>query len=313
MKKIPVHFRPHKPTRYIYQKLTICKQCRTFTALDEQQCPACGKSSLVPVEQYAVSTAKRSMLTSLLIAVFIGLVGIFLSNTLLQMVLCGAAGLLLVTLLWFVQRQVMTHEMNRALLVLLQQDQDRLGQDLYRDWETAFSNWDTDKQLTYELLRELSTLLHNDTIRLQQVALLHYFALRKDMDLVLEPLLITNYDPLLADYIGELTKIKRDLIKDSAFQYVLNYELEILGLENGQDILAGVAGAAVRMKRYVLSYSGLVRRYAHKLPKDRFLRLYRMIQQNPHEMGDRLTSEAHRIYQEKYQWDPDFQESSIRG
>ena len=133
------------------------------------------------------------------------------------------------------------------------------------------------------------------------------------MELELEPLLLQQYDPLLADYIGEIAKIKRDLIKDRTFRYVIHYEPEILGLENGQDILAGVAGAAVRMKRYVLAYPGLVRRYARRLPKERLLRLHRMIRQHPHENWDRVADEVNRIVRETYEWDPDFQDSAGRG
>ncbi|MCM3341473.1 hypothetical protein M3650_23230 [Paenibacillus sp. MER TA 81-3] len=256
---------------------------------------------------------KRADCARLFISALFALAGVLLSDGPLQMALCGAAGLLLISLLWFMQQRMRPFEVNRALDKLLKRERERIGQDVYRDWESAFANWDTDKQLTYELLRELGTLLHNDTIRLQQVALLHFFALRKDMDLVLEPLLISQYDPLLADYIGEISKIKRDLIKDKTFQYVINHEVEILGLDNGQDILTGAAGAAVRMKRYVQSYPGLVRRYAHRLPKDRFLRLYRMIQQYPNDNWDRLATEVNRIYHEKYEWDSDFQITAVRS
>lgn len=313
MKKIPVFFRPYHTTRYAYQKLRVCKHCQTFTVLAEEECPSCGKSSIIPVERQAEAEVSRAGIATLLISALIALAGVLLSDGPLQMALCGAAGLLFVSLLWLMQRRMKPFAVNRALDKLLQRERERIGQDVYRDWETAFSNWDTDKQLTYELLRELGTLLHNDTIRLQQVALLHFFALRKDMDLVLEPLLISQYDPLLADYIGEIAKIKRDLIKDKTFQYVINHEVEILGLDNGQDILAGAAGAAVRMKRYVQAYPGLVRRYAHRLPKDRFLRLYRMIQQYPNEDWSRLAAEVNRIYHEKYEWDPVFQTTAARS
>lgn len=313
MKKIPVYFRPYHKPRQLYQLVHRCASCQAFTALEEEVCPSCSKASLRPLERQAASRVRRSMQTKRLFALLLGLIGILLSDTFGQLALCAAASILMIGLLWFVQRKTMASEVSRELDQLLQREEEQLAQDLYRDWEHAFSHWDDDKQLTYELLRELRPLIRNDTIRLQQLALLHYFALRKDMELELEPLLLQQYDPLLADYIGEIARIKRDLIKDRTFQYVIHYEPEILGLDNGQDILAGVAGAAVRMKRYVLAYPGLVRRYAHRLPKERLLRLHRMIRQHPNEKWDRVAEEVNRIVHDKYEWDPDFQDSAERG
>ncbi|MCM3293507.1 hypothetical protein M3661_25715 [Paenibacillus sp. MER 180] len=313
MKKIPVYFRPYHKPKQLYHLVHRCGSCQAFTALEEDVCPVCGKTSLRPIERYAAARVRRSMQTKQLFALLLGLIGILISDTFGHMALCAAASILLIGLLWFVQRKERSAEASRELDQLLQREQEKLAQDLYRDWEHAFSHWDDDKQLTYELLRQLLPLIRNDTIRLQQLALLHYFALRKDMELELEPLLLQQYDPLLADYIGEIAKIKRDLIKDRTFQFVIHYEPEILGLDNGQDILAGVAGAAVRMKRYVLAYPGLVRRYAHRLPKVRLLRLHRMIRQHPHEKWDRIADEVNRIVREKYEWDPDFQDSAGRG
>ncbi|MNM97719.1 hypothetical protein D3C81_1102310 [compost metagenome] len=133
------------------------------------------------------------------------------------------------------------------------------------------------------------------------------------MELELETLLLEDFDPELASYIGELTKIKRELIKDKTFQYVIKYEQQILAMDNGKDILAGVAGASIRLKRYVLAYSEFIARYARKLPKDRFLRLYRMLAESPGlEWGD-LLAETARIYEEKYQWDADFHQLKPRS
>ncbi|MNJ63027.1 hypothetical protein D3C77_588910 [compost metagenome] len=133
------------------------------------------------------------------------------------------------------------------------------------------------------------------------------------MELELEPLLLENFDPELAAYIGELTKIKRELIKDRTFKYIIKYEQQIITMEHGEDILAGVAGAAVRMQRYVLAYAGFIARYARRLPKDRFLRLYRIIAEHPGLDWGELKAETTRIYEEKYQWDADFQQIKPRS
>ncbi|MMZ69378.1 hypothetical protein D1872_322080 [compost metagenome] len=84
-------------------------------------------------------------------------------------------------------------------------------------------------------------------------------------------------------------------------------------MEKGEEILTGVAGAAIRLKHYVLAYSGFIARYARKLPKDRFLRLYRMLAESPGLESGELFAETARIYEEKYQWDADFQQLKPRS
>lgn len=311
--KTPVFLKPYHRTKYSYEKLKVCKKCQAFSIFGDTTCPDCGKSALMSVEELAARNAKQSMHTTVLIAACIGLLGIFLSNTFLQMVLCAIAAIVLIGVLWIVQRKVLDVEIIRALDKLFYAKQKQVQDGIIEDYKAALEYWDTDKQRCYEMLREIGTLLRNDMIRLRQLMLLKTFILRKDMDLELEPLLVRKYEPVMVEYIGELAKIKRDLIKERTFQYIMAYEPEIMGQEQGLDILTAVAGAAVRMKHYVRSYSGLVRRYAYNLPKDRFLRLYQMIEQYPDEDWGRLSDEVMRIYNEKYQWDPDFQQKSQRG
>ncbi|WP_152392701.1 hypothetical protein [Paenibacillus guangzhouensis] len=311
--KTPVFLKPYEKTKYRYEKLKICKKCHAFTILGDMTCPECGKPHLIPVEEQAMRNTKHAMHTVILVAVCLGLVSIFLSSTLLQMGLCGILTIVAIGILWIVQRNVMDVECTRALSKLFDANQKKIQDGIIEDYKAAIDHWDTDQQRCYEMLREIGTLLHNDMIRIRQLTLLQTFLLRKDMDLELEPLLVRRHEPVLVDYIGELAKIKRNLIKDRTFQYIMAFEPEIMGQDRGLDILTAVAGAAVRMKHYVLSYSGLVRRYAHNLPKDRFLRLYQMIEQYPNEDWGRLSDEVMRIYTEKYQWDPDFQQKSQRS
>ncbi|MNM68133.1 hypothetical protein D3C81_796830 [compost metagenome] len=79
---------------------------------------------------------------------------------------------------------------------------------------------------------------------------------------------------------------------------------------NGRDILAATAGAIVRMKRYVTLYPEFIRRYARYLPRDRFLRLFRIVTSDPHLQFSNLATEVAEIYNAKYQWDPDFHKST---
>ncbi|TVX88417.1 hypothetical protein FPZ44_19735 [Paenibacillus agilis] len=249
---------------------------------------------------------RDSNIKVLLIALLIAVAAVLFGDSTEQRLICGTIGLIVIIVLWRVQVMLRPQAVSRQLLELIKQEQQVIVNGVFRDWEVAIENWNKDKPLTYAMLREIATLMHNDTIRLQQLHMLDSFILRKDMDLELEPLLLRHFEPLLANYIGEVAKLKRDLIRDRTFRYVLRHEHSILRLESGLAIMTAVVGAALRTKHYIASYSPLVRRYAFNLPKDRFLRLYRMLAEYPDEEWEGLPDEVYRIYQEKYRWDADF-------
>ncbi len=306
-KKRAVTFKPYIKTRYAYEKLRVCRHCHHFTVLWEDKCNLCGKSTLVSIRQRVTATVKRTMLNERLIALFIGLVGVYFGETFLQMILSAAAAILLIALLWFVQRRMLPFEVPSEMEKLFEQEQPRIIEDIKRNRKLAVAALKDDELLTYEMLREIATFVQNDKIRLQQVVLLQSFVLRKDMDLAIEPLLIDSFDTDLAAYIGEVAKVQRELIKNSSIRYILAYEPHILEMENGAEILSSVAAAAIRLKKYVEAYPEFIRRYARNIPKDRFLRLYRMIQQHPESYWGKLAEEVSQIRREQYEWDSDFQ------
>ncbi|MHA0856436.1 hypothetical protein [Paenibacillus sp. CMAA1364] len=302
-KKRAVTFRPYIQTRYAYEKLRICSHCHQYTALWEEQCAICSKDKLIPVTEYATSRVKRTMRNQQLIALLIGLIGIFFSQTFGQMILCTCIAIAFISFLFVVQRRMVEGEVALALDSLFEREQQYIIEGLRRNRKTAVSVMKEDEVLTYVMLREISTLVHNDKIRLQQVVLLQSFVLRKDMDLTVEPLLIRTFDSDLAAYIGDIAILKRELIKHRSIRYILTYEPYILEMENGIEILTHVVGAAVRLKTYVAAYPQFIQRYARRLSKDRFLRLYRLIRQYPdHPWGD-LAIEVANIRTELYAMD----------
>lgn len=310
-KKKSVILHPPLKTKYAYEKLRCCKYCQSYTALNEEKCTGCGKSGLIPVSDKARHAARRAQHNDLLLGVFLTLLAVLFSQTFRLMAISAAAGILLSGLLYFVHRKTLHSRISFELRELFRRDRDKIAAGLVRNLETAAAHEEEGR--SYEMMREVAVIVRNDHIRKLQLILLQSFVLRKDMELELTPLLLEDFDPDLASYIGELAKIKRELIKDKAFQYVIKYEQQILAMERGEDILAGVAGAAVRLKRYVLAYSDFIARYAHKLPKDRFLRLFRMIADSPDLDWGELMAETARIHQEKYEWDADFQQIKPRS
>lgn len=306
-KKKPVTFRPFKAPRYAHDKLRICRRCGQYTALNEERCTKCGRSSLVSVQRYAAVRTGRKMQTRLLWVLLLTLASVYFGNTTLQMALCGAGGLLLTGLLYYTQRKVRQNENLRTLENLLAYNIGIIKDGLEINRQEAVSVLRENDVLAYEKLREIAILLRGDRVARQRVALLHGFQLRKDMDLEMEQLLLREFEPLLAEYIGEIAKIRRDLIKDRTIRYVQTHEIQIRRMDKGIAILTGVAGAAVRMKRYALLHSGFIGRYVHELPKDRFLRLSRMIESSPYEPWNGLDRTVAEIREAKYRWDPEFQ------
>lgn len=304
-KKKPVTFRPFKAPRYSYEKLRICRRCGRYTALGEERCTRCGRASLIPVEKQAVSIAGRKMHTRLLLILLLSLASVYFGQSLQQMALSGAGGIVIAGLVYYTQRKVRQNENLYALNELLGRNILRIKEDLELNRQEAVSVLRENDVLAYEKLREISILLRGDRISRQRVALLHGFQLRKDMVLELEQLLLKDFEPLLAEYIGEIAKVRPDLIKDRTLRYVKNYEVQILEMDKGLAILTVVAGAAVRLKRYALLYSGLIGRYVQELPKDRFLRLSRLIAANPYEPWNGLDAKVAEIRELKYRWDPE--------
>ncbi|MBW4082355.1 hypothetical protein [Paenibacillus sp. S150] len=305
-KKKPVTFRPFKAPRYSYDKLRICRRCGRYTVLGEERCGKCGHASLTAVEKQAAAIAGRKMHTRLLLVLLLTLGSVYFGQSLQQMALCAACGIAIAGLLFYAQRKVRQNENLYALNKLLGRSIDGIKEGLELDRQEAVSVLRENDVLAYEKLREISILLRGDRISRQRVALLHGFQLRKDMYLELEQLLLKDFEPLLAEYIGEIAKVQPELIKDRTLRYVKTYEVQILQMDRGAAILTAVAGAAVRLKRYVLLYSGMIGRYIQELPKDRFLRLSRMVSASPYEAWNGLDLKVAEVREAKYRYDPDF-------
>lgn len=307
-KKQPVILKSYIKSHNPYSNLKFCRYCNHFTVLGEKKCSVCGKNSLQTVEERAGSILCKSMWKTRFIALLIIVIGIVLSQSTAQIVLHTAGSILLFALLLTIQKRSTPALLLVKLEQLFKQEANTLYSGLAHDREIAIEVFRSgDKPRAYEMLREIGALVHTDQLRVEQILLLQSFILRKDMDLMLEPLLMDHFNPDLVEYIGEISKIRRDLLKENTFRYVLVHEEQILTMPGGENILVGVAGAAVRLKRYITLYPYLVQRYAYKMPKDRFLRLYRIVRNNPNSNWGKLYEEVMRIYNEKYKWDEDFQ------
>jgi hypothetical protein len=257
--------------------------------------------------EFAGGMAQRSMQSDRLLFYIIGLSAVLLGQTFLQIAIAFACMLILLVWLWLIQRRMLHSETLHALDKLIRSHREQILDGLDLNKATASAAIKEDAQLGFEIVREIASLVRNDRIRLQQIVLLQSFSLRKDMDLELEPLLLDEFDPDLAAYIGEIAKIKRELINSKAIRYLLDHEADILRMEHGRQIMIDAAGAAVRKKKYIDTFPDFISRYADGLPRYRFLRLYQIVRRNPGLSWNGLRDRVSAIYNEHYRSDPDFQ------
>ncbi|WP_091012805.1 hypothetical protein [Paenibacillus amylolyticus] len=298
--KLVVSIRPFHRTTYAYEKLQVCRRCGQYTCLWEDECTACGRGILISVQAKATSRVKRRISRDLFITLLFGTAATYFGETIDQTMAAASVSLLLLALLIFMQKRSFEVEQQRELKRTLQQDEELIRQGINRNWALVAEARKQDEALAYEMLREIGSLVYNDRIRLQQVALLQSFVLRSDMDLQLKPLLLHSFERLLAEYIGEIARLKPDLIREDAIRYIATYEVNILQLHNGIQILTAVAAAAVRKSKYIELFPSLITRYARFMPKDRFMRLYHTIERYPSKARGGLAESVGRVYNEKY-------------
>ncbi|MEW4371116.1 hypothetical protein [Paenibacillus kandeliae] len=294
-------------SRRKYDRLRVCRKCGRFTILPGDSCPDCGKSRLVPVMEQARRLAGRRMLNEILFTIILVIGAVVAAPTTMLIALCAAGGAIILAALIVVQRRFRERDTLRQLGRLFRQqrtaiydglvEDQRIGVELVRDGEEVEG---------YHVLRQTAVVVHNDRLRLALLSLLQNFRLRSDMDLELESLITRDFDPLVAEYIGEVARLKRDMIKDKAIRYIIAHEPKILQMEQGWNILISVTSAMVRMKRYIALYPGFIRRYARHLPKERFVRLYRIVHSDSALLADALAQDLDSIRMELYASDPAF-------
>lgn len=295
-----VSIRPFIRTTHAFQKLRVCKRCGQYTCLWEDQCTACGRGTLTSAEERAVSRVKRRIVRDLFITVILGAAATYFGETIDQTMAAASVSLVLLAGLIFMQKRSFQIEQQREFKRMLRQDEEAIRQGINRNWALVAEARKQDEALAYEMLREIGSLVYNDRIRLQQVALLQSFVLRSDMDLQLKPLLLRSFERLLAEYIGEIARLKPELIREDAIRYIATYEVNILQLHNGIQILTAVAAAAVRKSKYIELFPSLITRYARFMPKDRFMRLYQTLELYPGKARGGLAESVGRVYNEKY-------------
>jgi len=307
--KSAVQFRKSKKSTYTFRRLKYCKKCGQYDVLFDSDCPYChSKGSFESIENYAQMLNHRLDLSEKFLFASLLLASVVLAQDLTQLGLAFAAGAILLTLYRLMLRYYKPIIKSCRLQKIVQSHIPRIASGL----ETAINEAVADAKLdrykdAYEKLREVGAFLNHDQIKLYRIACLNTFIIRKDMELELETLIPNGYYRDFVEYLYEVSKVNRQLIRQSILEYVVEHRDQIETLDHGKSIIANVLAASIRLKHFALAYRSLIADYIDLLPKDRFLRLCHLIASSPDSDWGELAGKCKEMTRIRYSFDPDFQ------
>ncbi|MCZ8522589.1 MULTISPECIES: hypothetical protein [Paenibacillus] len=281
--KIPVHFRKTNPTAHLFQRLQLCRKCGRYSCLWHEHCLSCGaQGTRTPVEQAARTVMKRGLQTDLLILAALGLAAFAAAGSFEEMTAALAGALLLIGVRYGLGRRFEPYIYRRTLHRLLLQDGKEIRAGLLSDIDDAEEDLKQDDYLAaYEKFREIGYFLRNDPIKVLRLLCLSRFILRSDMDLELSSLLPSRFDKDFIHYLHEVGRVRPQLIGKDVLDYCMKYRTVVREMAVGPGVLAAAAGAALRVREHLALYYDLILEQAEHLPKDRLLRLHRLLTESP--------------------------------
>lgn len=313
-KKLAVHFNESKKTKYAFERLLFCKRCESYSIRNSPECFACGKEhSYVPVRQFAQSWSRKKSQSYLLLLGILLCLAILAAGTVAQLVVSITFGIGLFVLALFLQKRLARYERSVHFRRFLFAERGKIKMALLRELdEIAVDMKEGNPKAAYEKLREVSHFINSDSIKRRKIACLNQFVLRHDMELELETLVPSAYDYYFVEYLRKVAQVKRSLVKKKVLDYAITYKDEILRHEHGTEILANLAGAALRMKAYVDDYQEFILEFLEYLSKERLLRLAKLASTYQSEWTE-LHARIEALVQERYSFDPDFKGIFQRG
>ncbi|OLS33935.1 hypothetical protein BTR25_23310 [Bacillus sp. MRMR6] len=294
-----------KKTEFRFQKLKMCKKCQRYSVIKEESCPVCG-STYMGVESLARSILKNRVFSETMFILIFVCAGIIFSPTLTMRYYSLIASLVfaicyLVLMLIFIKseyytqlKQLFFHDLKR-IKAGIQSDSNRAKTDVSEGQVAA----------GYDKLREICDLIDNDQLKNCSVKALNEIALRKDMELEIEQLIPSSYDKDFVKYALEVQKINRMLVTKKVISYFSVYRDGVVR-DFGIDSLITVLDSALRMKLYIHEFSEFIQEYIDYFPKERILRLCRIVNAHPEEDWGSLADTMTRMVAVKFHYDPDF-------
>ncbi|MCP1307846.1 hypothetical protein [Paenibacillus tyrfis] len=306
--KTAVQFRKTQATSHLFDRLQQCRRCSRYSCLWDDRCLSCeAEQSRSAVPEQAGAVLKHRRQTGMLAVGAIGALAFLLARNAEQMILSVVGAALLLALFVFLHKRYEAILYRRTLSRLLLQDQQKIREGLLLDIDDAEADLRAeDFKTAYEKFREIGYFIQDDSIKILKVYCLNKFILRSDMDLELSSLLPNRFDKDVIEYMHEIGKVRPQLITREALDYVMKYRGMIERLPEGRDVLTAAAGAALRVKSNLHAYRSLLLDHAQELPKERLLRLCRLLAEQP-DADPELTQKARDAVKLKYDFDPEFQ------
>ena len=294
-----------KRTTYRFQMFKMCKKCTCYSVLKDENCPECG-TSYAGVESLAKSICKSRIVSeAIAILLFVGIGTVFTPTMKIvnYTLFAGLSFFCTYVLLTFL---FIKKEYYQQLKKLFYADLIKIKAGIAQDTILAMDDINHDRAAAaYDKLLDISDLIYSDQVKILCVRALNKMTLRKDMMLVLEPLIPTSYDKDFVKYALKVLKIKRTLITKRCIAYFINYQSEVIR-DFGMESFLTVAGMTLKMKLYILEFADFIEGFIEFLPKERLLRLCRIMNSHPKENWGSLGEKTKRLIALKYSYDPDF-------
>lgn len=305
-KRIGVQFRKTRKTAHTFERIQACTRCRTYHVLWESHCEACGRA-YIPIRKLAQTVTRHYVQTRFLLLGLFVCLAVLSAETLMQLALAGGIGCMLFVLFFVMQKKLGKYERDAQFQRFLTKEQEMLKKSLLLHLEEVGNDVkEGHLKEAYEKTREIGHFIDSDTIKIRKIMFLNHYVLRKDMELELDTLIPSMYDKDFMEYVREVVKVQPSLVKKSVLNYVRRYKAQILLLENGDQLIGQIAGAALRMKSYVDEYQDLIIEFIDYLPRERLLRLAKMVQAHKNEDWEQLYYFTKNRVDAHYAFDPDF-------
>jgi len=305
--KIAVQFRKTPKNIHTFERLRYCKSCGHYSVLWDDSCEQCGKQNFIPATKHIEALNRKKFHTELLGIVTFFCLTILVARSLLEIIIAIVAGIGLIGFYIYLRYKYKTTINHIWFHKTFKQEVPGIRKGLQLDMELAIKQIDEEQyKVAYEMLREIGYFLLDEPIKHHKLWCLYHFIIRKDMDLELDALIPSSYDPGFVLYLYEVSKVNKGLIKSNALDYVITYRSQIRNLDRNHDMMTSIAGAALRAKQYVDKYQALLIEHVEYFPKERLLRLCQLLSKSDPRQWPELYSKTKEIVHAKYSYDPEF-------
>jgi hypothetical protein len=306
--KRAVQFRKHIKLSHQWQRLRYCRACGSYTVLPEEPCSGCGSQSFVTLQEYAATLNNRLFYAEgLVLAAFLGVAALAARNFLeLGIALLGAA--VVIALYFLLKKHFRPSEEICRLQKITNRHMPSIREGLLKDALSAGEDLKNDRHKeAYEKLREVGSLLTIEHVKNLKIMCLNQLIIRKDMELELETLLPAAYNKEFITYLYEVSKVNKSLIRQSVLDYLLTHRLRIEQLPFGKELMINASVASLRMRPYIERFYPVILDYMEFLPKERFLRLCKLVNGATSGPLARLQQACREAAKVRYGFDPDVQ------